>query len=575
MRKEKGMEILELNLKHFGKFQEHKIALHSGVNIIYGGNETGKTTIHAFIRAMFFGIERARGKAGRKDEYQLRQPWENSAYFAGSMRVKYEGRVYRIERNFNKNEKEVHLICESTGEELAMEDGELSGLFGGMSEAAFRNTVFIPQAGCETDAALAEELQKFMVNFQETGDGNLDIAQALDRLKGRKKELEGRKRQEQELLDEKIARKQMEQDYVNRELEKKRNRPEAEDRGVNVFLPEREKADHGVSRRDRSGQPDNEEGPEQADIFPGFYGTFLFWVNILLLLCGVLGYMCSIFASNLLMRVILFLTGSIFLFLSGLTLRYTIRAFGGVQNCVRELGRRARRTGARGTEAEKPGETKRCGEEQNRPRTQPRDEEEKMLHFAEKTLEEGKQRWRREEDQKELQEQAVRLEAIRTELEELYDQREGLFTYDREMEAVDLAMLRIRELSAKIYREAGTEFSRTASEILSGLTEGRYTQLAMDEKMEIRINTPSRLLYLYQVSYGTMNQIYFALRMAAGELLSCGQPVPIILDEAFAMYDDERLKAALRWLNGCGRQVILFSSQTREKVLLDWIRQGK
>ena len=160
------MEILELNMKHFGKFQEQRMEFHPGVNIIYGGNETGKSTIHAFIRAMFFGIERGRGKAGRKDEYQLRQPWDNSSYFAGTMRVRYGGRIYRIERNFNKNERDVHLICETTGEELSMKDGEFSGLLAGMSEAAFRNTVFISQAGCETDAGLAEELQKFMVNFQ-------------------------------------------------------------------------------------------------------------------------------------------------------------------------------------------------------------------------------------------------------------------------------------------------------------------------------------------------------------------------------------------------------------------------
>ena len=62
------MEIMELNIKHFGKFLEHKVNFQPGVNIIYGGNETGKSTIHAFIRAMFFGIERGRGKAGKKDE---------------------------------------------------------------------------------------------------------------------------------------------------------------------------------------------------------------------------------------------------------------------------------------------------------------------------------------------------------------------------------------------------------------------------------------------------------------------------------------------------------------------------
>lgn len=524
------MEILELNLKHFGKFQEHKIELHPGVNIIYGGNETGKSTIHAFIRAMFFGIERSRGKAGRKDEYQLRQPWDNPSYFAGTMRVKYEGKIYRIERNFNKNEREVHLICETTGEELSMKDGELSGLLAGMSEAAFRNTVFISQAGSETDAGLAEELQKFMVNFQETGDGSLDVSRALDKLKDRKKKLEAKKKQEQELLDEKLARKQMEMDYVTRELEQKRTRP----------IPSQKEMEEGYR------QQETEKRAQQPE-----HNRFLIWVNILLFISGALGFACSLFALNLAVRVGMFLSGSIFLSLFVMTLRYTLRV---------------RRTPIRHF-IKKPDIRMDFQKEQDQK------QREEMLHLAEKNLEEGKMRWKKEEYQKELQEKTVQLEVIRDELEELYGQREQLLSYDREMEAIDLAMLRIREVSAKIYREAGTEFSQTASGILAELTEGRYTQLALDEKMDVRINTPSRLLYLYQVSYGTMNQVYFALRMAAGKLLAFGQPVPIILDEVFAMYDDERLEAALRWLDSCGRQVILFSCQTREKILLDRIRQ--
>ena len=75
------MKILELNMKHFGKFLDHKIRLLPGMNIIYGGNETGKTTMHAFIRAMLYGLETGRGKRG--EEYLLRQPWDNPAYFAG------------------------------------------------------------------------------------------------------------------------------------------------------------------------------------------------------------------------------------------------------------------------------------------------------------------------------------------------------------------------------------------------------------------------------------------------------------------------------------------------------------
>ena len=39
------------------------------VQIIYGENESGKSTLHAFIRAMLFGMERGRGKAATKDDF--------------------------------------------------------------------------------------------------------------------------------------------------------------------------------------------------------------------------------------------------------------------------------------------------------------------------------------------------------------------------------------------------------------------------------------------------------------------------------------------------------------------------
>lgn len=551
------MEILELNMKHFGKFQEHTVKLLPGVNIIYGGNETGKTTIHAFIRAMFFGIERGRGKAGRKDEYQLRQPWENPTYFAGTMRVKYGGMIYRIERNFYKSEKDAHLICETTGEELSVENGEISALLSGMSEAAFRNTVFVPQAACETDEGLAEELQKFMMNFQETGDGSLDVAKAIERLKSQRKKLEGKKKQEQEILDEKIVRKQMEMDYIKRELELKKERSGClEKPEQNLTGGKGRAAETGAENSMKHEGADllqsgigkfQEQSEEIQKESSGFYNKFLLWLNVLLFLCAGLGIACGVFALSLAMRISMFAIGAVFLVLFSLTMKYTIAN-------RRKIFRK--RKGHPTLDFEETDLRK----------------QRKELGMTD-LQNQSKERWKQEEYQKELQEKNVQLQVIRDEMEELYRQREQLISYDREIEAIDLAMVRIKELSTQIYREAGAEFNNTASNILSDLTEGRYTHLALDEKMQIRINTPSHLLYLHQVSYGTMNQIYFALRMAAGNLLSGGCPVPIILDEAFAMYDDERLAEALRWLDTCGRQVILFTCQTREKVILDQIRQ--
>ena len=57
------MQIAELVIKNFGKFTEKKINLSDGIQLFYGKNESGKSTIHTFIKGMLFGMERKRGRA--------------------------------------------------------------------------------------------------------------------------------------------------------------------------------------------------------------------------------------------------------------------------------------------------------------------------------------------------------------------------------------------------------------------------------------------------------------------------------------------------------------------------------
>lgn len=51
------MQINELLLKNFGKFHDRQINLEEGINLIHGENESGKSTIHTFIKGMLFGID--------------------------------------------------------------------------------------------------------------------------------------------------------------------------------------------------------------------------------------------------------------------------------------------------------------------------------------------------------------------------------------------------------------------------------------------------------------------------------------------------------------------------------------
>ena len=52
------MVIRELYVKNFGKLSEKHFYFRDGVQVISGENEFGKTTLHAFVKAMLFGLER-------------------------------------------------------------------------------------------------------------------------------------------------------------------------------------------------------------------------------------------------------------------------------------------------------------------------------------------------------------------------------------------------------------------------------------------------------------------------------------------------------------------------------------
>ena len=56
------MRFLELQIKGFGKFHDRSISFEDGVNVVYGKNEAGKSTIHTFIRCMLFGLQPQRGR---------------------------------------------------------------------------------------------------------------------------------------------------------------------------------------------------------------------------------------------------------------------------------------------------------------------------------------------------------------------------------------------------------------------------------------------------------------------------------------------------------------------------------
>ena len=183
------MKLLELHIDGFGKFHDRTISFEDGINIIYGKNEAGKSTLHTFIRGMLFGIERGRGRAARNDLYSKYEPWENSGTYEGWLRLESGGSVYRIERKFRKDSKAIKIINETRGMEEPTK-AFLDQILCGLNETTYNNTISIGQLKSATEEGMVGELKNYIANMNTTGNISLNISKATAFLRNQRRSLE-------------------------------------------------------------------------------------------------------------------------------------------------------------------------------------------------------------------------------------------------------------------------------------------------------------------------------------------------------------------------------------------------
>ena len=177
---------------------------------------------------------------------------------------------------------------------------------------------------------------------------------------------------------------------------------------------------------------------------------------------------------------------------------------------------------------------------------------------------------KQQKNQWELEKKLELLANYKTQAEGLKNSLAENERISQEIMAIDLAQDTMTELSTSIRDSFGHHLNKTASDLIKGITGGIYTSMSIDENLNVFMNTPTKLVPIDQVSSGTMDQIYLALRLAAAKLIQDGkQEMPLIFDDSFVLYDDERLRTALKWLAAsCKGQVLLFTCHQREAQML-------
>ena len=599
------MRLLELHIDGFGKFHDRTISFNDGINIIYGKNEAGKSTLHTFIRGMLVGIERGRGRAAKNDLYTKYEPWENSGTYEGWLRLEKDGTIYRIERRFRKENKSLKIINETKGLEEEATPAFVSSLLDGLTETMYNNTISIGQLKSATEDGMVTELKNYIANMNTTGNISLNITKATAFLRNQKRSLEAglipeASREFTSLLAE-IRNVEAEiagPEYENQLAAYQNMRTQVKGLIDNTQTQKKdldEKLANGKKVLSDNGFTDRASVDAMSSDAERLYSEYntlngecnkksrkvLSGLTAVLGVAGLgaaatLGYfnltaylpVCGAAATA---AVIFFI---ISLFILQKDKEYH-RLFDNTSSelgalLARHLGDSAVSEDAMNAFRARMGEFSKLCDMVTQSEAEIRKFLEDLSNLQTKQAGCSEMIEKQQRTQWELEKKLEHLSNCKNKAKAL---KRTLAENDRihdEIVAIDLAQETMADLSSSIRDSFGLYLNKEASQYITGITGGIYDSMSIDENLNVFLNTKTKLVPLENVSSGTMDQVYLALRLAAAKLLQgSGSGFPLIFDDSFTQYDDERLKTALEWLaSAYGGQIIIFTCHRREAQML-------
>lgn len=625
------MIIKQLELTHFGKFNNEVVEFKPGMNIIYGENEAGKTTIHTFIRGMLFGIEKRRGKVTDKDIYTKYEPWEEPANYQGKMRIQENGVNYRIERIFAKANKDFIVINEDEGVELT--EREISSLFAGLDESCYYNTISISQLGSVTDKELESILKNYAANLGATKTMDINIKGAIADLDAQRKAIASEKQINQEdvlkheLINarDKLDISEKEQHTIIAGIEQKKSELESmSEEKSELSIKDKKRFEEITKQNERREKLYQEKMNYRADVdkfetdlynvrekkaeleeslkeegiengegldrimtkvvkrtnFPIFLTilTVAFFGGAIGLFIGNYNAIMANLGLKTLIQPLI-CVGCGVLTLIGAIIRFFVNKKNKNKRLeeIKELRKVIEQYEAvkheeaymeRQHKAKSDALNKTIilmkHEEENEIETNEYSKELEVLEAKERELRDGisKSQWMIEQKQERDIETRRAIKEYKERLIEIAKAKQ-------EIEAIEEAKASIEEIATDIRNNFGKKLNERASYYMEQITNGKYDSVVIDGKLNISINSKHSLIPSGKLSKGTVEQVYMSLRLAAADIIFSEHPMPILLDDAFAMYDNKRMGNTMRFMATGMQQTIMFSCHTREKVMAD------
>jgi DNA repair exonuclease SbcCD ATPase subunit len=600
------LKVEEIKINAFGTLKNKEINLSDKINIIHGKNESGKSTLLTYIKTAFYGI--SRNKNGKEiSDYDKYKPWSGEEF---SGKIKYtldNGEQFEIFRDFNKkNPKIYNAKLEDVTNQFNIDKKEGSQFFFeqvGIDENIFTSTIMAEQQ----EVKLSEQRQNILIqkiaNIAGTGNSNMSYNKAKDRLNKKQLDEVGTERTQgkpinilknkikniEQILGKLNLYKENKSIIEQNKIKLKNKIQEQEQRKELIkqiselngkIIIETEKANYKRNikeeKESRIQELINEKNKLIQENKNNKTNNKLFIIIFLVLI--------SLLIANIVIIKNKFITYTTLILVGAeIVIYYLAKA----QKEKRKKEVIKNNTDLINTKIELLEKEKEVIEEEIK--TEENELKAEKEHIKNKynielyDIENSKNDL--EQITNEINEGKIKLNTLEIEEKGISSQLEELITLQEEHENLSEQLKEIEQKNyeinlAKEFLEKAYEkmkinitpkFTENLSQTIKNITNDKYSKVNINDENGLIIEMQNgEYVSAEKLSIGTIDQLYLSLRMSMVEEIS-KEKMPIILDEAFAYYDDERLENILKYLieRFNNHQLIIFTCTNREKEILN------
>lgn len=610
------MKINNLKINGFGKLENKEINLSENINLIYGRNEAGKTTLLKFISGMFYGISKNKNKKEIPD-YEKYKPWKAEEYSGKIEYVLDNKETFEVFRDFNKKNPKIYKNSEDISKNFNIDKTRGNEFFyeqTNIDEQTFSSTTLIEQKEVVLDNSEQNILTQKIANLLLTGEENVSYKKTKDLLNKKQNEEVGSSRtvgRPLNVITEKIEKLMKEKESLAISDEKKEE-IEIRQKNTKDKINEKEIKINLIKKINSKKTEENIE-EEKIKINNEIINNEKIKINnlknkikenkikinkknnkiniIILILLLIINLILFILRANKIINILLLV---VTLAISGIIIIKKIKTNKKInlkkieenkylleketaENNIKTIEEKINKINLEKIQKNELEKNQIKNEFKNKI-----DENEidyllsenkitinNILESLEGELSSFKIQLHTSEIDynnilKKLEEKAKIEENLQG---ALYNKKE-ILKLEKE---INIARTALERAYDKMKKEITPKFTKSLSTIVDRVSDGKYNKINFIDGEGLIVELENgEYVNANKLSIGTIDQLYLSLRLSAMQEIT-KEKMPIILDETFAYYDNQRLENILTYIDEelKENQVIIFTCSNREKEILE------